>query len=449
MPVPGLDFVKKSVRTYPQGTLASHVLGYVNDEADLRSGIEEVAKDVLLSKPEDMVKQLEVDGKGTPIAIDQRTDPSVVSVPKAEDVVLTLDTRLQFLAESALKAGIEKSKAKRGSLIMMDPRTGEILAFANYPNYNPEQFLQADQGLLKNWAVSDVYPPGSVFKILTVACGLESGVINAHSRIQDTGKMKVGGWTITNYDYYQRGAPGTIDLIYLLEHSSNIASAKISLMMTPQQHWKLLKDFGMGQKTDIDLPGESQGILLPVQRWDVSTHASLGYGYGVATTPVQMVAAIGAIANGGQWIPPHLIKRPAHHNAQPKARQVIRPETAKTVTRLLYESIAKNKKHPVNEVGVAVAGKTGTSRKPSDEGRGYGSDLYTSFVGYYPAQSPKVVMMVVVDSPHMAEAWGSTVAAPIFRDVAKESLHILGLEPDTMTADKVALGRVRTPGDAD
>jgi len=429
VPLLGLDFAKKNVRNYPQGNLAAHVLGYVNDEAEVSSGVESSAARILKKKPSDLSGTY-LDGRGNLVDL-ARLDPKhIVTLPKAQDVRLTIDARLQYVAERELAAGLAKSHAKRGTVIMMDPHTGELLAFAVLPTYQPDQFYKADAESLKNWAITDVYPPGSTFKILTVASGLETGVINRNSHILDTGRMKIGGWMIQNYDYGKHGAPGNIDLIYLLMHSSNIASAKISLMMPVQQHYDILKRIGIGSKTGIDIPGESAGIILKPSAWDESTHGSIGYGYGMAATPMQMASAVAAIANGGIWNSPHVMKgSPVTH------RRIFTPKTCAIMTDLLTRSIKEAKTSTVRLEGIDVAGKTGTSRKPNPNGRGYSPNVFTSFVGFFPAQNPKVLMMVVVDSPQMAEAWGSTVAGPIFKNIADETVSYLGLN-----ADKIAHG---------
>lgn len=419
--LPGLDFSKKNVRNYPQGNLAAHVLGYVNDEAEVSSGIEASAAKILKKKPMELGNTY-LDGRGNMVNLGTLDPKHLVTLPKAQDVRLTLDARLQYIAERELAAGLERSQAKRGTVIMMDPNTGELLAFAVLPTYQPDQFYKASAEELKNWAITDVYPPGSTFKILTVAAGLETGVINKNSRIHDTGKMKVGGWTIQNYDYGKRGAPGMIDLNYLLMHSSNIASARISMMIPVKQHHEILKRIGIGSRTGIDIPGESAGILLPPDKWDESTHATIGYGYGMAATPLQMASAVAAIANGGIWNSPHLMKgSPVTH------RRIFSEKTCADMREVLTSSIKDAKTSTVRVEGVDVAGKTGTSRRPSTVGKGYSPDVFTSFVGFFPAQSPKVLIMVVVDSPKMAESWGSTVAGPIFRNIAQETVSYLGL----------------------
>lgn len=429
VPLPGLDFAKKNVRNYPQGNLAAHVLGYVNDEAEVSSGVESSAAKILKKKPTDLSGTY-LDGRGNLVDLATLDPKHLVTLPKAQDVNLTIDARLQYIAERELAAGLAKSHAKRGTVIMMNPHTGELLAFAVLPTYQPDQFYKADAETLKNWAITDVYPPGSTFKILTVASGLELGKINRNTRIHDTGRMKIGGWTIQNYDYASHGAPGMIDLVYLLMHSSNIASAKISLMLPVQQHYEMLKRIGIGSRTGIDIPGESAGIILPPKAWDESTHGSIGYGYGMAATPMQMASAVAAIANGGIWNSPHVMKgSPVTH------RRIFSPKTCAIMTDLLTRSIQDAKTSTVRLEGVEVAGKTGTSRKPNPNGRGYSPNVFTSFVGFFPAKQPKVLMMVVVDSPQMAESWGSTVAGPIFRNIAQETVSYLGLN-----ADKIAHG---------
>ncbi|MDX2085289.1 MAG: penicillin-binding protein 2 [Candidatus Melainabacteria bacterium] len=426
VPISGLDPVKKPVRRYPQGALAAHVLGYVNDEAQLFAGIEDVASDILRESPGGQkTAGVSVDGRGNPITLDKTTLHSITSAPKAQDVTLTIDARLQFAAEKALASGIERTGAERGVVVMMAPKSGEVLAYAVSPTYHPEQFRQAPAGHLKNWSLSDVYPPGSTMKILTVACGLEAGAIEKHSRLLDTGKMKIGGWTITNYDYWKHPHPGMVDLVYLFQHSSNIASAKVALLTPKNKHYTLLDRFGFGRKTGIDLPGESAGILHSPKTWDTATQASMGYGYGLAATPMQMAAAVASIANGGVWVTPHVLKNPG--KTKVVRRRVLSEQTAKDVTDLLASAIEQTPNSPVALKEVRVAGKTGTSRKPREAGRGYGASLYTSFVGYFPAERPEVLIMVVVDSPTKGAIWGSTVAAPIFAEIAEQTVHILGL----------------------
>ncbi|MDH4378695.1 MAG: penicillin-binding protein 2 [Vampirovibrionales bacterium] len=424
-PIGGLDFPKKTVRQYPQGQLAAHVLGYVNDDTGVSSGVEYAQRETLKKAP--LLGRLPMlDGHGQLLNIEAFRAPEVVSLPKSDDVTLTIDARLQFIAEKALTEGLAKSKAKRGAVVMLQPKSGDILAFAVTPTYTPEHYYRYGYENLKNWAVSDVYPPGSTMKILTLANGLESGAIQPDSKILDTGRMVIEKWTIQNYDYHKRPHPGMIDLTYLLEHSSNIASAKISMMTPKPLQYELLKRFGFGQPTGLDLPGESAGLLPHYDTWTQSTQASLGYGYGLAATPLQMAAAVAAIANGGVWIQPHVASMGSR---EPIRRRVLTEKTATDLTQLLAKAIDRPKVSSVRVPGIRIAGKTGTSRKPSNSGKGYSSDLFTSFVGFYPAEKPEVLIFVLVDTPRMAESWGSTVAGPIFKQIVTDSMDYMGIKP--------------------
>ncbi|MEI7473762.1 MAG: penicillin-binding protein 2 [bacterium] len=426
----GLDPVKKSERVYPQGNLASHILGYVNFDANLFAGVESTAKDKLQATPK--VKPIEYDGRGG-VIYDTSTDPATATQPlTGKKITLTIDSEIQHIAETELAKMVTKSHAKRGTVIVMNPKNGEILGFAVLPTYNPNQYNKVSQQVVKNWVLSDVYPPGSTFKILTIACGLESGAINEYEKILDTGKIKIDGWPIQNYDYGKHGAPGIIDLKYLFVHSSNVASLKVALKIPKTTYYNLLKKFGMGHTTGIDLPGESRGIIPPPSEWSRSTQATMGFGYSLASTPIQVAAAVAAIANGGIWTTPHVIKyTPEEATKRIKTRRVISEITAQKLTHILAQSIEASDAKAGKIPNFNVAGKTGTSRKPNPNGPGYiPNSVFTSFVGYFPVKDPQVLMMVVVDDPKGAEVWGSTIAGPIFNSIATEVCRILNLEPD-------------------
>ncbi len=419
---------KKSIRTYPQGTLAAHVLGYYNFDADVASGIELTAKDKLenVSKASD----LEVTPKGK-VIYNISTDPIAATKPvKGQDVTLTIDAAVQHVCEKALMKSIQKFKALRGAVIVTNPKTGEVLAYAVYPYFDPNNFKTATSFQTKNWTLTDVFPPGSTFKTITVASAMELGRINRYTKVNDTGKIKVGWWTIKNYDYNRHPNPGIIDLVYLFEHSSNVGSVLVAQMMDKNEYYGMLKKFGFGEKTGIDLPGESVGILKPASKWDTSDHASMGYGYGSSVTAIQMVAAVSAIANGGTWITPHVIKySPEEEAIKIKKVQVMTPEHARIITELLTEAINRGRT-AVKMDNFNVAAKTGTSIKPKENGAGYTNKLYTSIVGYLPSSDPQVLIYVIVDSAQGGEIWGNTVATPIFKEIATQITHILNLQPD-------------------
>lgn len=419
---------KKNIRIYPQGAMASHVLGYYNFEAEIAAGVEQSAKDKL-EKTEKTAK-IEKTPRGD-IIYNFGTDPLATTTPlKGEDITLTIDSGIQHVCEQELYKAVNKWHAFRGSIIVMNPKNGEILGYALYPYYDPNNFKKANYSQIKNWAITDIFPPGSTFKILTVASAIELGKINRHSRINDTGKIKVGWWTIENYDYKRHPNPGMISLEYLFEHSSNVGSVRVAQMMSASEYYNILKKFGFGAKTGIDLPGESIGLMKKPHKWDVSDHASMGFGYGASVTAIQMASAISAIANNGVRVTPHIIKySPEEEAVKIKRTQVMTPEHARTVTQVLTDSI-NGSKSPIKMEKYNIAAKTGTSRKPNENGAGYTNKLYTSIVGYMPSSDPEVLIYVIVDSAQGGEIWGSTIAAPIFKEVSTQVVHILNLRPD-------------------
>ena len=349
---------------------------------------------------------------------------------KGKDVTLTIDAAVQHVCEKALMKAIQKFKAFRGAVIVMNPRNGEILAYAVYPYFDPNNFKTATYFQTKNWTLTDVFPPGSTFKTITIASAMELGKINKDTKVKDTGKIKVGWWTIKNYDYNKHPNPGWIDLVYLFQHSSNVGSVLVAQMMGKQEYYDILKKFGFGEKTGIDLPGESIGILKPAEKWDSSDHASMSYGYGSSVTAIQMVSAVSAIANDGVRVTPHVIKYSPEEAANKIQKiQVMTPEHARAVTELLTESVNKGNSLIKSEY-YNIAAKTGTSIKPKENGAGYTNKLYTSIVGYLPSSDPQVLIYVIVDSAQGGEIWGNTVAAPIFKEISTQVTHILNLQPD-------------------
>lgn len=430
----GLDFVKKNKRVYPQGNLASHILGYINSDANLSAGVEKTGSSNLETTPQ--INPVEYDGRGD-VIYDLNTNPKIVTAPlKGSKLNLTIDSAIQHTAETELKKMINKTRADKGAAIIITPKNGEILGFAVYPSYNPNKYNKFNASVIKNWALSDVYPPGSTFKILTIASALQTGAITKDERILDTGKIKIQGWDIRNYDYSKRPYPGLIDLKTLFVHSSNIGSLKISLKIPKVKHYNMLKLFGIGHKTGIDLPGESAGIFPGPETWSESTHASIGYGYGIASTPIQIAAAVSAIANKGIWVTPHVIKyNEEDYQKKIKTRRVLSEKTAHDLTQILAASIEASEAKSGKIPHYKVAGKTGTSRKPNANGIGYSSGIYTSFAGYFPVKDPQVLIMVVIDSPKTGNSWGSTVAGPVFNAIATEVGRVLHLEPDKKDSD--------------
>ncbi len=422
---------KKNTREYPQGIFASHVLGFYNFDAGVSNGVELTAKDKL----EHAVRATYEKTRDGKIIYKIPTDPVLPTRnPKGQDVTLTIDAAIQHVCEKELQKMIQEKEALRGAVIVMNPKNGEILAYAVYPTYDPNQFQKATNTQIKNWTLTDVYPPGSTFKTITVTSAMELGKINENSMIEDTGRMKFGGYTIENYDYHEKGAPGRINLVYLFEHSSNIGSVNVGFLMSHKEFYDMLKKFGFGEKSGIDLPGESSGLLASPKFWDRGLHMTMSYGYGTSVSIMQMVSAVSALANNGVRVTPHIIKYTPEEEAEKVKRiQTISPETAKTITKLLAISV-NNGKSTIKLDKYNVAAKTGTSRKPLENGRGYSGAMYTSTIGYLPASDPQVLIYVVVDSASKGPVWGNTVAGPVFHEVAEQTARILDLKPDKIPA---------------
>lgn len=425
---------KKNTREYPQGIFASHVLGFYNFDAGVSNGVELTAKDKL----EHAVRATYDKTRDGKIIYNFSTDPVLPTTnPKGQDITLTIDAAIQHVCEKELHKIIEEKGALRGAVIVMDPRNGEILGYAVYPTYDPNSFQKASNTQIKNWTLTDVYPPGSTFKTITVTSAMELGKINENSIIDDPGRLKFGPYTIENYDYKQKGAPGKINLVYLFEHSSNIGSVNVGFLMSHKEFYDMLKKFGFGEKSGIDLPGESSGLLASPKFWDKGLHMTMSYGYGTSVSIMQMVSAVSALANDGVRVTPHVIKYSPEEEAEKVKRiPTVSPQTARTITKLLAMSV-NNGKSCIKLDKYNVAAKTGTSRKPLENGSGYSGAMYTSTIGYLPASDPKVLIYVVVDSASKGPVWGNTVAGPIFHEVAEQTARILDLKPDKLpTAPK-------------
>jgi cell division protein FtsI/penicillin-binding protein 2 len=421
---------KKNTREYPQGVFASHVLGFYNFDAGVSNGVEATAKDKL----EHAVRATYYKTRDGKIIYNFSTDPVIPTRnPKGQDVTLTIDAAIQHVCEKELHKIIAEKDAARGAVIVMNPKNGEILAYAVYPTYDPNYFQKASNTQIKNWTLTDVYPPGSTFKTITVTSAMELGKINENSIIDDAGRMKFGGYTIENYDYKEKGAPGKINLVYLFEHSSNIGSVNVGFLMTHNEFYTMLKKFGFGEKSGIDLPGESSGLLASPKYWDKGLHMTMSYGYGTSVSIMQMVSAVSALANNGVRVTPHVIKySPEEEVEKVKRIPTVSPQTAKTITKLLAMSV-NNGKSVIKLDKYNVAAKTGTSRKPLENGKGYSGAMYTSTIGYLPASDPQVLIYVVVDSAKNGPVWGNTVAGPVFKEVAEQTARILDLKPDKVS----------------
>jgi cell division protein FtsI/penicillin-binding protein 2 len=442
---PGVDITPRPFRHYPEGQLAAHLLGYVNLDTQGQGGVEQ-AQEGMLKDTGDISKP-QLDGRGHAILIPQAWD---ITPPLGRHVELTIDNYLQHLTERELNAMASHAHAGRATAIITDPQTGEILAWANFPPYDPNNYAKYPYESTKNWSMVDVYQPGSTFKILTVASALDVGTIKPDWQCYDGGALKVGNRTVHDHE----GGHGTIDLLHLFIYSSNVGAARVAMTMTPKQFHDKLKAFGVGRPTGIELPGESSGLLLRDSRWKPIDQATTGFGQGaVAVTPLQLVGAVGAVANDGVWIEPHVIRRiydprtgVTEKWTEPSRCEVVSPATAKLVRTLLAGNIEKGTQIAGKVPGYRVAGKTGTAQKVVQGRRGYlAGQTVASFIGFLPADHPQLLCLVVVDGPQTDGRWGNTIAGPVFNAVSIEAARYLGIPPSETidSEDKRAQTRIK------
>lgn len=413
-------------RLYPGKTLAAHVLGFVKANGDGCHGLEGRYDEILSGKVGRREGQKGEWGQLLPIGLGEFIPPQ-----DGCDLILTVDRDVQFVVEQELGRGVEEHKAEGGTVIVMEPKTGAILAMASYPAYDPNDFAFASPELFINPAISKSYEPGSVFKIITVASGIEAGVVSPATIFYDEGSIEIGGFKIRNWD---DKAHGQVTLTDVLAYSLNVESVKIGQALGTNDFYNYVQRFGFGQPTEVDLDSEVTGKLkLPGDgQWHESDLGTNSFGQGIAVTPMQMVTAIAAVANDGLLMKPHVVGNIIEGEkvtlVQPVAiRQAISAATARKVTSMLVEALKEEA--PAAQVeGYSVAGKTGTAQIP-----GYGvyeeGATIASFIGYAPAEDPAFVMLVKIDKPQVSP-WGSEVAAPIFKRIAEQLFLLLGVPPD-------------------
>jgi cell division protein FtsI/penicillin-binding protein 2 len=414
-------------RSYPQGTLAAPVLGFVGEDADgLRGyfGVEGQYEDQLAGR----VSSTEVSNIPFDIPEDT-TDYDNDGV----DLVLTLDREIQALAEAELLQAVTETGANPGGVILiMNPRNGDILAMASYPSFDPNNITASDDTTYRNRAIAEVFEPGSVMKVVTVASALESGVITPGWTYVDNGVISVGGVDIYNWD---RGVHGTTDVTQVLVESLNVGAATISTTMGPLTFFEMLGRFGFGRPTGVDLEGEEAGTMwVPGDSdYNDSLVGTVAFGQGIAVTPLQMLTAVNAIANGGLMYQPRIVYQiidgPDVITPQPVALgRPISAETASIVTNMMVAVIEDGVDNPAALPGYTIAGKTGTAQIPN--AIGYEEDTSRVwFVGFLPADDPQVSVLIMLDRPTTGY-WASEVVAPIFARLAQRLVILLEIPPD-------------------
>ncbi|MGH7786085.1 MAG: penicillin-binding transpeptidase domain-containing protein, partial [Candidatus Binatia bacterium] len=426
MKVPGIGSQPARQRVYPHGPLAGQVLGFTGVDGHGLEGIER-ARDAELQG--EVVEAVVVghDARGRRFELDEEMG----SLPRAgAEVELTIDAGLQRVAEAELERAVATFQAKAGTVVVLDPHTGEVLAMATVPRFDPNQFAAATAAQYRNRAITDVYEPGSTFKAMLAASALTEGVVRPEERIScENGRYPVGRRTIR--DAHPHGILSFADVI---AQSSNIGCAKIAERLGNARFNAAIEQFGFGRPTGIDLPGEAPGMLRPVDKWGRIHLITTAFGQGIAVTPLQLTRAFAAIANGGRLMRPYTVRRvtaadgTVAYTGRPHVDgQVLSPQTAAAVTSLLVRVTEAGTGKQARIEGFTVAGKTGTAQKV-ENGRYHPRDRMSSFIGYVPAENPALVILAVVDSPRTA-TYGGVVAAPIFRAVAEYGLARRGILP--------------------
>ena len=424
--LPGVGFLNASKRSYPAGTTASQVIGFVGIDGGGLSGLELGDEDRLAGTAGERTVELGRDGQPIVGGIDVERDP----IP-GSSVVTTIDLGLQYQAQVALADAVVSQGARGGTVIVMDARTSEILAMATYPWYDPNAFDASPAWTYRNRAVTDAFEPGSTNKVITAAAAVQERVLPLDEPLAVPWTMRVGDYTI--HDSHPH-AVMRMTLGDIIAQSSNIGAVMVAERLGRTAMATYLSRFGLGRASGVGFPGESNGIMLPLYAWSDTSLATMAYGQGIAATPLQMASVYATIANGGRWVRPRLVKGTidpsgAYHPAQPSTvHRVVSADTAEMVTRMLVYAVEHGTGTNARIPGFQVAGKTGTARIPSKDHPGYLEGQYiASFIGFLPAGDPKVVIAAILDRP--AAEYGGIAAAPLFRRLGQLAITHLGLAP--------------------
>ena len=424
--LPGVGVQREARRFYPNRELAAHILGFANVDGLGVEGIERAYEERLRGAVA-AVPAIR-DRRGAVVFSEQLLDDRA---SQGDDVVLTIDKTIQSVAERELAMAVRTYEARAGSVVVMDPRSGEILAIANYPTFNPNDPGNYDPASRRDRAVTDRFEPGSTIKVFTIAAALAAGAIGAEQPIDcEGGALRVAQYTIHDSHPWDALTPAQI-----LAHSSNIGTAKIGAALGRPGLYRALRRFGFGERTGVPLPGETAGILRHYRRWYDMDAATISFGQGMSTTSLQLAMAMGAVANGGRLMEPILVRRVLDgrgdvvEEALPRVRRQVIPDgTARLVADMLTAVTGPGGTGPFAAIdGYLVAGKTGTAQKADYVAGGYSTDRWTaSFVGFVPADRPRLVISVVIDEPIIAH-YGGEVAGPVFRRIGEAALRHLGV----------------------
>jgi len=414
--IPGVFQQREFRRYYPTGEVMAHVVGFTGIEDNGQEGIELAAESRLAG--DQGSRRVIKDRKGRIVE-----DVGSLRAPKdGEAITLSIDQRLQFLAHKELKAAVEANRAKGGSIVILDARSGEILALANQPDYNPNNRANVTGRQTRNRSVTDLFEPGSTMKPFTVAAALDAGIVTPQTLIQTApGSMTIGGWTISDAH-----PNGLLTVTQVIQKSSNVGSAKIMLNIPPERMGTLYRELGFGAAPQTGFPGEAKGQIKPWAKWKPIEQATMAYGHGLSVSLLQLAHAYTVFTNDGQLIPLALTKR----DSAPIGKPILKRETTREVTHMMELAVLPGGTAPRAQVaGYRVAGKTGTAHKP--EAGGYAEHKYvSSFVGFGPVADPRFIVAVMIDEPAGAKYYGGDVGAPVFSSVMGAALRLMAVPPD-------------------
>lgn len=429
----GIYFQREPKRFYPKGELAAQVLGYVGLDDEGLGGVERQFDSKLTGKPGKML--ISLDNKRRWFGrVEKTSDPG-------ENVVLTLDEKIQYIAERELARAIGDSHALAGTIIVQNPKTGEILALANWPGFNPNAFKTADPDARKNRAVSDIYEPGSTFKIVTLAAGLEERVTNPDEVFDcQMGSIVLNGHLIHDHKPY-----GALTVSQILENSSDVGAIKVALRLGDERFDRYIRAFGFGSQSGIELPGETRGLTKPVSRWSKVSIGAISMGQEIGVSPMQLISMISTIANDGEYVPPRIVAGTTPPRSTPQliafhageGHRVISTMTAAQMKRMLEGVVLRGTGVRAILDGYSAAGKTGTAQKTDPTTGRYSKSQYiASFSGFAPINNPAVSVLVVLDSPSVGSHEGGLAAAPVFSRVMQQVLGYLNVPHDIELQDQ-------------
>lgn len=428
--LPGIGSVRETKRLYPNGTLAATLLGFVGVDNQGLAGIE-LSFDKVLRGPHRKL-QVQVDAYGHEILREGTTAPLASFMAEGSQVVLTIDEDLQAIAERELAAEMQSSGAERGTVLIMEPQTGNLVAYAVAPTYDPNHYADYSWSVIKNWPATDVYEPGSTMKIFTIGAALDHGTITEDQQFVCPPYIHVDDRIISDHEAPK--TPRILTPFEIMEQSSNVGATKIAFTMPAAEHRAFLEKMGFGHLTGSGILGEARGDVPPLP-WAHIRQSTIAFGQGISVTPLQILTGVAAVANGGVRVEPRLIDRVVDakgHTIQTfpvkVVGRVMKPETCQKVIALLKRVVQGGTGTYAQVPGYVLAGKTGTAQKVRADGLGYSPDVVASFVGLVPADQPRYVMLTLLDAPQKVH-WASLTAVPLWGHIAADIFRLRGIRP--------------------